>query len=268
MKIRTKFVLVIMGILLLGALFMMGWFYHSSVGSVSHQAIEGNVAFSRVIVEAVDALMNTGEQQHLDDYLSRAREFDSVAEIRVIRSPVLEKELGVKDSSRARDDLDRQVLASDQEIIQKTAAGRARAMRIISPIHADESCLACHAGFKNGEVISALSVTLLYQKVFDETMWNLAKNGIFLFLTISLVLAAIAVFFNKHILFPLLRIGAAVQRFGKGDFSEMEIRDSKRKAAYSGSGAPQGSCDEIDELATNLNDMAHNLKRLTLLSAD
>jgi len=264
MKIRPKFVLVIMAILLLGASLMMGWIYYSSFQNVSHQAIEGNITFSQSIVEAVKTLMDTGLQENLEDYFARTRTFDSVNEIRVVRSPMLEKELGLKEGSRVQDDLDRRVVESGQEIIRKITINHARAIRIIFPIRAEQSCLACHADFKKGDVMSALSVTLLYQKSLDELMGNIAKNGVIQLLIISFVLLAIFIFFDNVILGPIVRIGNAVRKFGKGGWTAADDLFGKNSKKITGGNASKDPLDEISELAASFRDMAHDLKLITV----
>ena len=264
MKVRTKFAMVILAILFLGAALMVSWLYFSSSKSLFHQATEGNVAFSEAIIQAVEVLMGTGEQSHLDNYLQNARKLSSVAEVRVIRSTALENELGVKESSRAQDDLDRQTLGSGQRIVESVMAGPSRAIRIVSPIRAGASCLTCHPTSKEGDTVAALNVVLVYQSAIDEMKQNLIKSGAFQFLIISFVLAAIFIYFDHFILGPVSRIGKAVKKFGKGDWAAVEDLFPMGTKKLPGGDVSKNSQDEISELATAFNEMALSLKQITV----
>ncbi len=267
MRLRTKFMLVIFAILISGVTLTMVWLHYSSSQNAAHQAIESNIDLSDAIGESVLVLMKTGQQDHLDAYLENARKLQSVAELRVIRSPALEKELGVKESSQAQDGLDRQALESGQRIVKEVTVGKKKAIRTITSFTADPSCLACHPTIKEGQVMAALSETLVYQASLDAMMRHLFESGLIQGFIIVLVIGAVFLFIDRSIMRPVARIGVAVRKFAKGDWTvikDLNPKDHRRLSVVKGSGGPQGSLDEISALAVAFGEMIMDLKEMTV----
>ena len=267
MKIKFKFMITVTVILCLGAALMVAWIYYSSYDNTLCQAIQDGTVLADAIHESVYTLMSTGQQEHLDAYMEKANKIKSVHEIRVMRSATLEKELGIDKDSLAIDDLDRQVLMSGHEINKEITVGHARAIRRVTPIFTNQSCLACHTSFKAGEVIAGLSTTLEFQSSFDRTVRNLVCTGLLQLTVILGVIAAIFALFNALIMRPLLAIGTFVKKVGKGDLSALiQIKKEGRSALLSVEG---GSVlidpkDEIGDLAVAFNEMSSDLQHTTV----
>lgn len=240
-------------ILILGNVLIATWTYYSSYANVRHQAIDDNTVLSAAIDESVYGLMKTGQQSYLDNYLRETSKSKSVKEIRVIRSDALEKELGIKEESRARDDLDRQVLSSGIGMDREISAGQEKTIRHIAPILADNSCRSCHANFKEGAVIAALSSTLTFQKSIDKIQQDLILRSIFQFIVILLVIVAIFKIFDRFVMKPITTIGSFVRKLGNGGLSISTDMMSSINPN-----------DEVGELAFAFEKMHHDLQTKTV----
>lgn len=267
MKVKTKFFLTVFSILAVGFTFFMIWVYYSSSKSAYHQALEGNAALSDAICEGAYALMRTGQQEQLDSFLMNAHKTQAASEVRVVRSPKLEEELGVKMAAVARDDIDRQVLSSGQRSVEDVTVGGARATHIVSPILADASCGACHPKFKEGEVMAALSSTLVYQAALDGIRLTLIENGLAQGVLIIMVIGIILFFFNRSIMEPLNSLREAVGHFGKGDLTAAEKLMALRRRGHPGSGLGV-PLDEVGELAAAFSEMTQDLQKVTVKRDD
>ena len=270
MKIRAKFMMTISAILILGGTLMLAWGYYASHKSAVRQAIQDDNTLSGTIHEAVYGFMRTGQQEYLDGYLEKARRFESVSEIRVIRAPSLEKEMGIKSTTRVKDDLDRQVLQTGQTIDRELTLAQGRAIRHVSPILLDSTCLVCHPGFKEGEVIAALSTTLSFQSSLDRNVRSLMQAGLIQILIILLVAVAIFSLFNRFIMDPVAQIGAFVKKLGGGDLAAKISLRSSGKTQTSAAKDPEAKLDPQDELgglAIAFNKMSRDLQE-TIVTRD
>lgn len=268
----TKFMLTISAILVLGTIMMMAWVDYSSYQNTLHQALYGVSNLSDSVHDAVYGFMSAGKQESLDAFLEKSRQFNTVREVRVIRSAELENELGIKPGTRVQDELDRQVLATGKEINREVLIGRDRGVRRVIPIITDKSCLDCHAGAKEGSVLAALSITISYQAVIDEMLHNLFSTGLIQLGVIVLVIVAVFFLFNSLIMVPLVHIADCVRRLGtSGDLSAgIEVRSGAGKRLGDLASAHRecegliNSHDEIGELASAFNTMSQDLRRTTV----
>ncbi len=247
MGIRAKFMIALFGILFLGGVLMMGWLFYSSHENVKRQAIQGANVLSDSIHEAVYGFMRTGQQSDLEAYLDKGSKLQSVAEIRVVRSPLLEKELGERKNSPTKDDLDLQALNSGQPIRQTISVGGSAAIRIISPLIAGKDCMACHAGIQVGDVMALLRTTVVFQPSLDAMRRDLIKAGLMQALILLAVIGAIFLLLNRLIVNPLDSLAAVVNLVANANLTkEVKVESN----------------DEIGALAASFNDMTAGLRTI------
>jgi len=248
MKARTKFLVTIFVILSLGLALSLSLLFHYSIQNTKRQAIICNNNFASAIHEAVYVLMKTGQQDSLYEYLDAVRRSGSVNEVRVIRSSVLDREIGVKNTPLQQDDIARQVLSSGQKIVEKTIVESKKAIRTVMPIVAEKSCLTCHSKFKEGQTVAALSTTFIYQSSIDQMIQSLIQNFLMQGLIILLVAGLIFIFFIRLFIHPLERLRKGMDIVAGGDMDH--------KIGILGH-------DEISELSESFDLMTAKLKAST-----
>ncbi|MBF0571793.1 MAG: PAS domain S-box protein [Candidatus Omnitrophica bacterium] len=257
MKIRTKFLLMILVILSIGAAISMVWISYSSNRNTMLQTITSNDYFSGSIYETVYLLMKTGQQDSLNAYLDQMRKFKYIAEVKVIGADTKTV------SGLAKDDLARQVLSSGRKVVKEVAVNHLKAIRAIVPIIADRSCLACHTDFKDGQTAAALSAVFVYQSTLDQMFRDLVKNAYIQFFIFMLVAGLILLFFNVLIISPLDRMRAFASKLGKGDWTA--VADLKKIGGQEfQKGGGFHSLDEVRDLAVSFYEMSQNLQVLTV----
>ncbi len=267
MKIREKILLSILIMMILGTGVLVAELYFFSLKHVILQATQEDDTLSDSIHEAVYGFMKTGQQQHLDGYLEKVRTLKNIDEIRVIRAPLLEEELGIKPASRAKDDLDRQVLWFGQRIHKEERVRRSRAIRTISPVLAEKSCLACHTSFKEGDVMAALSMTLDFQASLDQMVRNTIHTGIIQGLILLIILGVVYVLLNRCIMKPMSELGVAARKFGSGDFKafvRLKTKGKKEASVLKAGELLLDMSDEFGELAGAFNEMAQDLQKVSV----
>ncbi len=245
--IRGKFMIALLGILFLGGALMMAWLYYSSHENVKRQAIQGATVLSESIHEAVYGFMRTGQQSDLEAYLEKGSKIQSVDEIRVIRTDVLEKELSAKKDGYVKDALDQQALSSGQIQRKIVIAGRGEATRIVSPVIAEKSCVACHASAREGGVMALLRTTVVFQSSLDAMRRDLLRAGFMQTLILVIVIGAIFMLISRLMVNPLNSLAAVVDLVSNADLTQ-EVK--------------VGSQDEIGRLAVRFNNMTAGLKNI------
>ena len=247
MGIRKKFMVAFLVILFLGGALMMTWFYCSLHEDVRYQAIQGANILSDSIHGAVYGFMKTGQQSDLEAYLEKGSKLQSVDEIRVIRSALLEKELGAKKSGYVMDNFEQRALQSKQVMRKTVVGGRGEAVSIVSPIIAEKSCTACHAGVQEGDVMALLRTTLVFQPSIDALRRDFVKAGFMQILIFLIVIGATFMLLNRFMINPLSSLAVIVDRVSNADLTqEVKVR----------------SHDEIGSLALRFNNMTAGLKNI------
>ena len=247
MRIRTKFLIALLVILSMGGALMMAWLYYSSRENVKHQAIQGASILSASIHEAVYGFMRTGQQNDLEAYLEKGSKLPSVDELRVIRSTPLEKELGERKNNYVKDELDLRVLSSGKTIRKTVTVGHGEAVRILSPVIAEKTCMACHAGIKEGDVMALLRTTLVFQPDIDAMKQVLIRTSLMQALILLIVIGAIFMLFNRLMVYPLNSLAAAADQIAHANLTqEVKVRSN----------------DEIGRLAASFNHMMAGLKNI------
>jgi two-component system NtrC family sensor kinase len=249
---------------------MMFWIGLISYNNTLQQALKGVSNLSNSLHDSVYEFMDSGRQENLDGYLERARRFDDVAEIRVVRTVLLQNELGEKSVGKIKDDVDAQVLATGREVNANIIFEGKRAVRRVVPIRADRSCIVCHPDFHHDDVMAALSMTIVYQHSLDRMLKALWSIGLIQGALILFVIGAIYVLFNRLIMRPLLRIGSFVDKMGTGDLSARIKMNAVPDKGGNASGDQEdviNARDEIGTLAAAFNKMSEDLQK-TMVSRD
>lgn len=253
-------------ILILGAAAMMAVVYYSSYENTRQQAIQDRLVWADAIQEAVYGLLSIGQQEYLDAYLEKSRKIRNAHEIKVIRSETLEKEIGVKEGSRPTDDLERKVLQTGHEIQKEVTLDGQKAIRRISPILTNDSCLTCHRNFKEDEMIGALNTTLIFQSSLDHVSKNILLTGLLEAIVILLVIVVILIMFNRSVMNPLMRVRAFIKKMDGSDGAPaIDMRPEHRKMFLPSQEKmfPIDPEDEIGELAVVFNKMSQDLQKTT-----
>ena len=258
MKLKTKFLIMVTVLLSIGATIAMIWLSYAFSRNTIRQTIENNDNFSDAISDTVYALMETGRQKSLDAYLNKVSRFKNIADFKLIKLSGLNSV-----SKRTSDDLDRMVLGSGKKIVREITIGRLKAIRTVTPIIAQRSCLECHPGFKRGQIVAVLTSSVIYQSSIDQMRCDMVKTAYIQMIILMVVAGLIVVFFNVLIIRPIERIRAVVNKIGKGDWQATEVLRHLTEQKLQ-KGAPVEYLDEIRDLAVSFYEMSLNLKNITV----
>ncbi len=263
MRIRTKFILVIITVLIVGISSAAALTWHSSRKNIVALAVQGNIEFSAAIEQSVRVIMLTGKQPYLEAFLQKMRETRPIHDLRIIRSAQMRREIGDEDSALPADDLEREALSTGQMVIEEREIDHQHAVRTVAPIKVDRACLSCHSTLKDGGVAGVLSTTM----IFEETLQRMSKDLLHSILIqcglILLIAGLIYFFFHRHVLEPVALLSSVAKRFGKGDWTA--VADLKTQADQRSLGADAAQdLDEIFGVGVVFQEMVGDLQRLTI----
>ncbi len=219
MKIKTKFTLSIFIVFLIGSGIGVSWMVLTSYRMMASQTVVGVNVLSNMVQEALNGFMAGGQQATLDQYLERIRKLHLVDELRIMRTRAFDDAVGTKKDREPLDDLDRQVLQTGQEVVKQVRVNKEQSIRRIVPIRASQSCIVCHSGSKEGEVIAATSMTISYQANLDEITRNIFKELFIQVIVMFLVIGIILILFSRLVLKPIMAMEGFAQRLTTGDMT-------------------------------------------------
>jgi signal transduction histidine kinase/DNA-binding response OmpR family regulator len=261
MKIKTKFMLGISVILIVGAALMVGWTGYSAYKVATYQAGNEVSTLSTSICDAIYGIMDSGNKNILHRYVQQVRQIPDILDLRIVRSAELEREIGIEADARPQDDMDRHGLEGGKQSWRLVIDNKA-AMRRVVPVIMSSSCLDCHPTFKEGDVGAVVSVTVGYQDSVNSVLRSIVTTGVIQLLIIVIVILILVFFFNNLIMGPINYITGFIKKMGQGHVGVQIDMDSKGPAA---DGAVKiDAKDEIGALALVFNEMARDLQKTTV----
>ena len=158
MALREKVIASVAGCLLL-VLGLSATYNAISIRRLAaRQAAEATGLAASSINSAMAVFGETGDMNGLTMYLKNVSALPALADVHAVRAPSVAAEMGPRADSGARDEIDQRVLASGQQAV--VVDHQAHTRRTVSPVKAQDSCVACHTGRKAGDVLGLASVTL------------------------------------------------------------------------------------------------------------
>ncbi len=150
--------------------------------------------FSNNIFIELRAKMNDGDSKELQKVIEKAKTFQNVADLRIIKSQELiafQKSNDIFTSEKSI----LSVFHSKLSILKEEKINDKNYVKFITPIIASDECLVCHKNQKNGDVVSVMEVVFSidsFKKHSNEIVWNIVYSSLFFgILTIFVLLIII-----------------------------------------------------------------------------
>ncbi len=187
--------------------------------TVRHLSEDQESAASELTAESITAAMSvfgeTGDMNGLQMYLKNVSALPALADVHAVRAPGVAAEFGARKDADARDEIDRQALATGKE--QVAVDHKAHTRRTVTPVTASASCVGCHTTAKEGEVLGLASVTL-DTKAADAALARASLATVAAAVIALLVVAgALALLINKLVIVPVKAVAGRLL----GDVSQL-----------------------------------------------
>ncbi len=172
---------------------------------------------SSSVFQTMRGAMNVGDPQIIKDALKKASDLKGIESVKVHKSPEIIKAFGMN------------VKPSDDKIIQnqftnpkkmnlETEIDGDHKLRLITPLLAENECLACHAGSKQGSVLGVMDITFSFEEI-DEALSEVNMRFIIIFLISLVATTAFLMLTLKYVIKnPLDKLLAIIKDLANGNW--------------------------------------------------
>ena len=164
--------------LLLVSFIILQFFIVSEFKKSSQIQSENNLnLLSHSVFQTVRAAMNLGDRALIDKSLKDAGEMKGIKELKIHQSQAVIDTFGIN----AKTTTDESVVAIFKNPIQKNLVlddDKGHRLRLLQPLIAEQDCLACHAGSKQGDVLGVMDMTFSFDEIdayIDAVGWKLVS---------------------------------------------------------------------------------------------
>ncbi len=248
--IPTIIVLFIMG---LTSIFSLFWTNKKIETQVLEQTKDSVMNCASLVLDAMNALMLSGNMDRREDILNSIKRIPSMKDIHLFRGENINRQYGRgEEFERPVDDIDRKVLSSGKPVYVVEEYEGKKFYRVVLPYIAREdyfgiNCLTCHSeGVSEGSVLGGLSITVPIEKINTALYINKALIAVGSIAGILIITVLIYVIIRRTVKRPLGTVISMLKDIahGEGDLTKrIEVR----------------SRDEIGDLTEWFNKFIENL---------
>ena len=177
--------------LLLVSFIILQFFIVNEFKKSSQIQSENNLnLLSHSVFQTVRAAMNLGDRALIDKSLKDAGEMKGIKELKIHQSQAVIDTFGIN----AKLSTDDAVVAIFKNPVQKNLLlddEKGHRLRLLQPLIAEQDCLACHAGSKQGDVLGVMDMTFSFDEIdayIDAVGWKLVS-----IFTLSLAIVTILI---------------------------------------------------------------------------
>ncbi|HPF70719.1 MAG TPA: methyl-accepting chemotaxis protein, partial [Candidatus Krumholzibacteria bacterium] len=214
---------------------------------------------ARLVADSIALAMSTfgeiGDMDGLESFVAHVAEEEEIADVRAVRGPSTETDFGKRAGSEPRDEVDRQVLADGKTRIIVDRDNHT--YRCVQPVVAAKSCLECHGGSREGDVLGLANV-VLRTETSDSALASMGRNTIFAGVAAVLLAAGVLGFvINRLVIVPVRRVAGHLLE------NVDELTNAAGGLAQTSRQVVDGANDQaasLQETSASLEQMAHQTR--------
>ncbi|TKX29406.1 methyl-accepting chemotaxis protein [Campylobacter sp. MIT 12-5580] len=233
---------------------------------------------STSVFQTLKMAMNLGDSQKIEEAIHEAKSMEGVSDVSIYPSKETIELFEMKNPQISSDTLILEQFKNPKLLSLEQEIQGLNYLRLIRPLIADESCVACHANAKLGEVIGVMDVYHSLEGV-ERDLQQTSKNYMVIFTLALIVTVAVVLFMLKLVVGkPVLELlnharelaqgsgnlKARIKIKGKDEISRActyinEFIEKIHKAVQS----TNQSSKNVEYQSTRLNENAINLTQIT-----
>jgi len=208
-----------------GLYIFLSYDYENLTKKLSNKSLE---MLSTSVFQTLRLSMNFGDPAVVEDVIKQAQGIDGVKEVLVYKSPAVTEIFGVK-NTREPSSLVENVFKTKQEESYEVRDAGVHDAKLLKPLIADASCLACHATSKEGDVLGVMELTLSLEETDNHI--SSSKNQILIAMVIAVVAGIVGLFgfFSRELIAPLNRLTQMAKDLASGDGDLTKRLEVKRE---------------------------------------
>lgn len=220
----------------------------NNLGKISHSNLE---TLSTSVFQTLRMAMNLGDSQIIEQAIKEAGEIEGVSKIKIYPSKSTAELFEMKNIAQSNDTLINEQFFKPKVNAVEIKDQTGHYLRLIRPLIANDSCLACHANAKKGDVLGVMD---MYHdlKYIDGDLKNSAQTYIIIF-SIALIVTVTAVLYILKIVVgnPIMNLLEHAKNLASGD-GDLKARINIK------------SEDEIGKACTYVNQFIEKIQKTVI----
>jgi methyl-accepting chemotaxis protein len=236
--IRGRMIITLFGLAIIGTVglyMLLSYEYRKFSNQTAEKSLQ---MLSSSIFQTVNLSMSSGDMNTISEHIERARQISGIDALQVQRSQIVSELYGQHHEPSKDFALVDALKSGKSQRIELQENGHK--LRLITPLKADDSCLACHANATAGDVLGVIDL-VIDLKENDQAI--AASNRMLLMVLVGvfvLLIVVLLIFFNREILAPILTLQERSDNLTTGD------KDLTKRISVLGE-------NEVDKAASSVN---------------
>ncbi len=224
----------------------------SQFDSSMRQSVTDNLEMlSKSVFQTIQVAMNSGDPETIAKSIHDAGTIKGVDGIEIYRSDALSQMFGLE-KIKPKDSIIAEQFNTPKEYSQDIINSGGHFVRLVTPMIAQDSCLACHANATSGEVLGVMDMAYSYNEIDASVERSrLMLLGIF---SVSLVIAVMIVFLvlKKVVIAPINELHDHAKELSSGD-GDLSARINVASQDEIGR-----SCEHINRFIEQIQSIVHS----------
>ncbi len=181
---------------------------------------------SNSVFQTLKLSMNFGDGAVVDKVIKDAKEIEGVYDVKVFRSDKVIEFYGKPEKSSNDPDVLNIYKSKEQNLFEVTEP--IHAMKLLKPLVADDTCIACHGNANPGDVLGVMELMLSLEESDSDIADSKFKILVTMIVAVIIALFGLMIFFNKELIKPLDRLTNMAEDLAKGEGDLTKRIDVKR----------------------------------------
>lgn len=215
-SIGLKISLILFIVLIFSFSIILAILYFNVKETTTKMALSNLNSISASVFQSMRLSMDFGMREKIDEAIANAKSIEGVADIRIYPSKEVIETFDMKNPQTSDEDVIKQQFKNPSIVSMQATLNDIAHLRLIRPLLADDSCIACHGDVKNGEVLGVMDI---YHSL-EETQRDLnTTSNIFIFIfciALILTLTVIGFFLKTVVGKPILELLNTAKELSQG----------------------------------------------------
>lgn len=206
-----------------GLYIFLSYDYENLTKKLSNKSLE---MLSTSVFQTLRLSMNFGDPAVVEDVIKQAQGIGGVKEVSVYKSEAVMEIFGVK-NKKEPSSLIQNVFKTKKEEAYESRDGGAHDAKLLKPLIADQTCLACHATSSEGDVLGVMELTLSLEETDNHISSSKVQILIAMIIAVIAGIVGLYIFFSRELITPLNRLTEMAKELasGEGDLTKrLEVK--------------------------------------------
>lgn len=258
-KINTKMIINFVVVFLIASVSLYFYLSNDYSNLIKNNTKKYTEMFSESVFQSIRMSMSTGDPKVVEETLEQARHIKGIENLTIHKSQKIIEIF----SGKLTDDKD--VLKTLDDGMQKVfdyQKENNHLFRILKPLKADESCLACHSNAQAGYVLGVLDLSVSLNESDEIIANSQIKIIITIIISSIMIIAVFVMFFKKNLFKPLEKLTKITKDLAQGD------GDLTKRLALNSKDELSEATKFVDSFISKIQDTVNTAKSSAMQSVE